>query len=182
MFESERWRHLVAVTDYQRRLLVTGPTNLLQFTSPARVWKDISGEVLVSAQVVQEMVMVALRWSPRSCLLFSSVVAYQKNLLQSVHCLEQAFISTGFLKWKDATAKFSKHEVSQCHVDSMLKHIMLPSTTCDVGELLSSQLARSDWSEARVCCNYSVMLVSLHSKAFPFTVMVRSTVILISCG
>ena len=31
----ERWRRLVAVADYQQRLLVTGPTNLLQFTFPS---------------------------------------------------------------------------------------------------------------------------------------------------
>ena len=73
---------------------------------------------------------------------FTCVVAYQKNLLQSAHCLEQTFISTGFSNWKDATAKFSKHEGSQCHKDSVLKMITLPATTCDVGELLSSQLAR----------------------------------------
>ena len=73
---------------------------------------------------------------------FVCVAAYQKNLLQSAHCLEQAFISTGFSNWKDATAKFSKHEASRCHKDSVMKMITLPATTSDVGELLSSQLAK----------------------------------------
>ena len=73
---------------------------------------------------------------------FLCVVACQKNLLQTAHCLEQAFISAGFSNWKDATAEFSKHEVSRCHKDSMLRTITLPATTCDVGELLFSQLAK----------------------------------------
>ena len=40
---------------------------------------------------------------------FTCVTAYQNNLLQSAHCLEPTFISTGFSNWKDATAKFSKN-------------------------------------------------------------------------
>lgn len=81
---------------------------------------------------------------------FVCVVAYQKNLLQSAHCFEQAFISTGFSNWKDAIAKFSKHEVSRCHKDSMLKTITLPATTRDVGELLSLQIAK-ERLERRKC-------------------------------
>ena len=81
---------------------------------------------------------------------FVCVVAYQKNLLQSAHCFEQAFISTGFSNWKDAIAKFSKHEVSRCHKDSVLKTITLPATTRDVGELLSSQIAK-ERMERRKC-------------------------------
>ncbi len=41
---------------------------------------------------------------------FTCIGAYQKNYLQSAHSLEQTFISTGFYNWKDATAKFAKHE------------------------------------------------------------------------
>ena len=44
----------------------------------------------------------------------------------------------------------------------------------------SRNLQKSGWSEASVCWNYSVMLASLHGKAFPFTVTGRSAVILIS--
>ena len=93
--------------------------------------------------------MAVLRRRPRRCLLFPCVI-YQKNLLQSANCLEQAFISTGFLNWKDATAKFSEHEVSRCHKDSVLKMITVPATTCDVGELLTLQLAK-EWLERRMC-------------------------------
>ena len=94
--------------------------------------------------------MAALRGRPRPCLLFSCVTAYQNNLLQSAHCLEPTFISTGFSNWKDATAKFSKHEGSLCHKDSVLKTITLPSTTSDVGEMLTSQLAK-ERLERRKC-------------------------------
>ena len=41
---------------------------------------------------------------------FSCIVAYQNNQLQSAHCLENTFISTGFSNWKDAIAKLTKHE------------------------------------------------------------------------
>ena len=56
---------------------------------------------------------------------FTCVVAYQNNHLQSAHCLEQRFISSGFSNWKDATAKFAKYESSRCHKDSVLKTITL---------------------------------------------------------
>ena len=81
---------------------------------------------------------------------FTCVVAYQNNHLQSAHCLEQTFISSGFSNWKDATAKFAKHEGSRCHKDSVLKTITLPATTSDVGEMLSSQLAK-ERLERRKC-------------------------------
>ena len=78
------------------------------------------------------------------------IVAYQNNHLQATHCLEQAFISKGFCNWKDATSKFAKHEKSQCHKDAVLKAITLPGSTGDVGEMLSSQLAR-ERLERRKC-------------------------------
>ena len=56
--------------------------------------------------------------------------------------LEKTFVSTGFSNWKDAIAKFSKHEGSQCHKDSVLKTVTLPTTSSDVGEMLSSKLAK----------------------------------------
>jgi len=72
---------------------------------------------------------------------FLCVTAYQNNQLQSAHCLEKIFISTGFLNWKDAIAKFTKHKGSRCYKDAILKTITLPATS-DVNELLSSQLAK----------------------------------------
>ena len=64
--------------------------------------------------------------------------------------MEQTFISSGFSNWKDATAKFAKHEGSRCHKDSVLKTITLPATTSDVSEMLSSQLAK-EWLERQKC-------------------------------
>ena len=81
---------------------------------------------------------------------FTCIVVFKNNHLLSTPCLEKTFISTGFSNWKDATAKFAKHEGSRCHKDSVLKTITLPGTTSDVGEMLSSQLAK-ERLERRKC-------------------------------
>ena len=81
---------------------------------------------------------------------FSCIVAYQNNQLQSAHCLEKTFISTGFSNWKDAIAKLTKHEGSRCHKDAILNTITLPATTSDISELLSTQLAK-ERLERRKC-------------------------------
>ena len=73
---------------------------------------------------------------------FTCIVAYKNNHLHSIPSLEKTFVSTGFSNWKDAIAKFSKHEGSQCHKDSVLKTVTLPTTSSDVGEMLSSKLAK----------------------------------------
>ena len=70
------------------------------------------------------------------------VLAYQRNHLQSASLLEQSFISSGFSNWKDAVAKFSKHEGSRCHKDAVLKVQVLPASTHDVGEAFSEQLRK----------------------------------------
>ena len=64
--------------------------------------------------------------------------------------MEKTFISTGFSNWKDAIAKFTKHEGSRCHKDAILKTITLPATTKDVSELLSLQLSK-ERLERRKC-------------------------------
>ena len=81
---------------------------------------------------------------------FSYVVAYQNKPLQSAHCLEKIFISTGFFKWKDAIAKFTKHEGSRCHKDAVLNTNTFPATTTDISELLFTQLAK-ERLERRKC-------------------------------
>ena len=50
-------------------------------------------------------------------------------------------MSTGFSNWKDAVSKFTKHDSSRCHQESVLKTVTLPATTGNVGEMLCSQLA-----------------------------------------
>ena len=67
--------------------------------------------------------------------------AYLENKLHSVSNLEHSYISTGYTNWKDATAKFPKHELSNCHKDAVLKVVTLPATTRDIGESLCTQYA-----------------------------------------
>ena len=95
---------------------------------------------------------MALAALPRRDLAFchTCVLAYQRNHLQSASLLERSFISSGFSNWKDAVAKFSKHEGSRCHKDAVLKVQVLPASTRDVGEAFSEQLGK-DRLEARCC-------------------------------
>ena len=44
-----------------------------------------------------------------------------------------------FLKWKDGTIAFRKHEKSACHSEAVEVVVTLPATTRNVGELLSRQ-------------------------------------------
>ena len=81
---------------------------------------------------------------------FTCVKAYQQRHLDTNSLLEKAFVSSGFRNWKDATSKFAKHEGSRCHADAVLKLVSVPSSTRDIGELFSSQLAR-DRHNARKC-------------------------------
>ena len=78
------------------------------------------------------------------------IIAKRNDHLHNVSILEQSFISTGFSNWKDATAKFGKHEASQCHKEAVLKTVTLPAMTPDVSEMLASQLA-AQWLERRKC-------------------------------
>ena len=84
---------------------------------------------------------------------FTCIVAYHNNHLHSVGKLEQSFISTGFSNWKDAIAKFSKHQDSWCHQQAVLKTVTLPSTTADVGEMLSSQLTKQHQERRKLLSN-----------------------------
>lgn len=70
--------------------------------------------------------------------------------MHTVSCLEKSFISTGYSNWKDAVSKFTKHQSSRCHQESVLKTVTLPSTTGNVGIMLCSQLA-TQRSEHRQC-------------------------------
>ena len=47
-------------------------------------------------------------------------------------------ISKGFFNWKDATIAFRAHEKSLCHKEAVEIVLTLPTTTKDVGELLSN--------------------------------------------
>ena len=51
---------------------------------------------------------------------------------------EPAFISKGFLNWKDATVAFNKHSESDCHREAVEIH-KLPKKTGDMGEKLNTE-------------------------------------------
>lgn len=51
-------------------------------------------------------------------------------------------MTKGFSNWKDATVAFRQHEESACHKEAVEKMLTLPATTPNVGEMLSSTLAK----------------------------------------
>ena len=59
-------------------------------------------------------------------------------------------LTTGFSNWKDACIRFVSHEASQCHKDAVLKVCTLPTTTRDIDECFSTQVAK-DKKENRQC-------------------------------
>ena len=69
---------------------------------------------------------------------FTCIKASSENKIQWASNSEAAFITAGFSNWKDASAKFAKHQSSSCHRESMLKTVTLPITTGDVGQTLSA--------------------------------------------
>ena len=77
---------------------------------------------------------------------FTCIIMYENNHLVPDQCLEPTFISTGFCNWKDAALKLNKHEGSHCHEDALLKTNMIPATTKDVSEMLSSEQAKESIS------------------------------------
>ena len=61
--------------------------------------------------------------------------------LQNHVNVDLAFIEYGFCKWKDASGDkvaFSSQERSNCHKKAVEVVVTLPTTTKDVGEMLSS--------------------------------------------
>ena len=66
--------------------------------------------------------------------------AVKENKLQWASNSDDAFIQRGFSNWKAAVDKFSQHEKSKCHKESILKIITAPSTMEDVAESLSKQV------------------------------------------
>ena len=53
---------------------------------------------------------------------------------------DQALISRGSKNWHNATRMFRSHEHSLNHKEAIEQMVTLPSTTHDIGELLSSSL------------------------------------------
>ena len=52
---------------------------------------------------------------------------------------DPAFLSKGFIYWKEATTAFKKHQASQCHREANEVINLLPQQVGDIGELLSQK-------------------------------------------
>ena len=99
---------------------------------------------------------------------FTCVMAYKNNHLHSTPYLEKSFISTGFSYWKDDVTKFTKHEGCQGHKDAMFKTVTLPSTSADVGEMLTAQLEseRSQWRKCFLKLPSNIHFLAIQWLAF----------------
>ncbi len=74
-------------------------------------------------------------------------------------CKDETFSKTGFCNWKKALSKFDKHEQTMSHREAIGVVVTIPSTTKNVGEMLSSSLADQ---RSR---NKKILLVILLDKA-----------------
>ena len=72
---------------------------------------------------------------------YNCIQAYKEDKLRA-STLELAFISKGFNNWKDASVKFKEHESSNCHKDSMIVTVDLPSSVKDIAETLQRELTK----------------------------------------
>ena len=83
-------------------------------------------------------------------LCFNCSQARKQKRLQWSNNADEAFISKGFSNWKDATVKFVQHASSNCHKESILKMVTMPTSSRNVAESLSAQLAKEKF-ERRQC-------------------------------
>ena len=74
-----------------------------------------------------------------TCFTCVSAVKQKKLLSMSASKIDGAFISNGFVNWKDATVSFRKHESSECHRAATEAMISLLGHVVDIGESLSKQ-------------------------------------------
>ena len=51
------------------------------------------------------------------------------NQLTFLKCAENAFISSGFNTWKNATKEFERHRKSACHQEAVLKNEVICSAS-----------------------------------------------------
>ena len=72
---------------------------------------------------------------------YNCIQAYKEDKLRASN-LELAFISKGFNNWNDAGVKFKEHESSNCHKDSMIVTVDLPSSVKDIAETLQRELTK----------------------------------------
>ncbi len=80
------------------------------------------------------------------------ILAFRRGILKQSqgNVKDSAFIFSGFSNWKDGTVAFAAHEKSVTHKKAVDAIITIPSTTQNVGEMLSSAHAEEQ-SRSRQC-------------------------------
>ena len=81
-----------------------------------------------------------------------------------VNLKDAAFIHRGFCNWKDVTEGFRHHEASKCHQDAVQVMIVLPKTTHDIGESLSSTHMRKKEESRKVLLKIIQNKVSFEAR------------------
>ena len=77
---------------------------------------------------------------------------------------DATFIQRGFCNWKNVTEGFRHHETSKCHQDAVQVMIVLPKTTHDIGESLSSTHMRKKEESRKVLLKIIQNKVSFEAR------------------
>ena len=67
---------------------------------------------------------------------------------------EQTFLTKGFCNWKDGTESLKRHEKSKCHIEAVEMMLILPKTTHNIADTLSS-------AHANECKKNRLMLLKI---------------------
>ena len=84
---------------------------------------------------------------------------HEKKFLSSKK-REPAFISKGYMYWKEATTAFKKHQTSDCHGEAVEALLVLPHCIKDIAELQDAEHA------AQKALNHRVFMRILNSLRF----------------
>ena len=82
--------------------------------------------------------------------------------------LDVAFITKGYINWKDATRKkagFSQLEISQCHREAEERSITLHATTSNAGEHISSSREEDNDSNIKTIVKIKLLYLTSASSA-----------------
>lgn len=80
-------------------------------------------------------------------------IAPRKGLVTSAK-MSQAFISSGFTNWNDASRCFGKHEQSECHLEA-IQRLNLDKSNKDIGYAMAEHI--SDVREKNRSCLMSIL-------------------------
>ena len=118
---------------------------LVNFKFPYRQYREFGKQKLVK-RAFQHSWFAKWKWlhyeeDMDKAFCYNCIQAYKEDKLRASN-LELAFISKGFNSWKDASVKFKEHESSNCHKDSMIVTVDLPSSVKDIAETLQRELTK----------------------------------------